>query len=77
MPLSPGDQHGQVVALQALDLLRDALHGGAGADEAGQQRLERSLDLPRRRLDRALAGAAQSRIPAAAPRTASGTADGR
>ena len=38
-----GDQHGQVVPLQALDLLDDAVHGGAGADEPGQQRLERTL----------------------------------
>ena len=56
-----GDQHGQVVALQPLDLLDDAAHRGAGAEEAGQQRLERALDRRRRR----------RRAPAArAPRTA-------
>ena len=43
-----GDQHGQVVALQPLNLLDDAHHRGAGAEEAGQQRLERLLvDRPR------------------------------
>ena len=36
-----GDQHGQVVALQPLDLLDDAGHRGAGAEKPGQQRLER------------------------------------
>ena len=41
-----GDQHGQVVALQALDLIGYALHRGAGADEPGKQRLERPLDEP-------------------------------
>ena len=44
-----GDQHGQVVALQPLNLLDDARHRGAGAEESRQQRLERAID---RRLDR-------------------------
>src|SRR5213078_4311099 len=30
------------MSLQTLDLIRDAIHRGAGADEARQQRLERS-----------------------------------
>ena len=38
-----GDQHREVVALQALNLVDDAVHRGAGADESGQQRLERPL----------------------------------
>ena len=37
------NQHGEVVALHALNLLGDALHGGARADESRQQRLERPL----------------------------------
>ena len=39
-----GDQHGQVVALQPLNLFDDARHRGAGGEEAGQQRLERAID---------------------------------
>ena len=39
-----GDQHGEVVALHPLDLLDDAVHRGAGGQEPGQQRLERSID---------------------------------
>ena len=54
-----GDQHGQVVALQALNLIGDAVHRRAGADEAGKQRLERPLAGLFDRLRRALAGAAQ------------------
>ena len=38
------DEHGQVVALQPLNLLDDARHRGARRQEAGQQRLERSVD---------------------------------
>ena len=38
-----GDEHREVVALHALNLLGDALHRGAGADKSRQQRLERSL----------------------------------
>ena len=54
-----GDEHGQIVALHPLDLIGDALHRGAGADEPGQQRLERTLDGARGRFDRTLARAAQ------------------
>ena len=36
-----GDQHREVVALQPLDLIDDAGHHGAGAEESGQQRFER------------------------------------
>ena len=39
-----GDEHREVVPLQPLDLLDDARHGGAGREEPGQQRLERSID---------------------------------
>ena len=39
-----GDQHRQVVALQPLNLIDDARHRGAGAEESRQQRLERALD---------------------------------
>ena len=38
-----GDQHGQVVPLHALNLIGEPVHRGAGADESGQERLERSL----------------------------------
>ena len=41
-----GHQHGQVVALQPLDLFDDTVHRRARADEAGQDRVER----PQRRL---------------------------
>ena len=54
-----GDENREVVALHALNLLGDTLHGGAGADEAGQQRLQRTLDDAAGRLDRAVAGGAQ------------------
>ena len=54
-----GDQHGEVVALQPLNLIDDPVHRGAGADEAGQQRLERALDVRLRRGRAALARAAQ------------------
>ena len=37
------DQHRQIVALQPLDWIDDALHRGAGANKAGHERLERSL----------------------------------
>ena len=45
-----GDQHGQIVALQPLNLLDDAGHRGAGGEESRQQRLERA---DRRRARRA------------------------
>ena len=54
-----GDEHGEVVALHALNLLGDALHGGARADESGQQRLERSLEHAAGRLGRTVAGGAE------------------
>ena len=46
-----GDEHREVVPLQALDLFHHAHHGGAGAQEARKQRLERLLvdDFRRRR----------------------------
>ena len=61
-----GDQHGQVVALQPLDLIGDALHRGAGADESRQQRLERPLDVRRRRPRAAARAPRTDRIPGAA-----------
>ena len=54
-----GDQDGQVVALQALDLVGHPLHRRAGADEARQQRLELPLHDRRRDLDRPLPGLAE------------------
>ena len=39
-----GDEHGEVVALQPLNLLDDARHRGAGGEKSGQQRLERPID---------------------------------
>ena len=54
-----GDQHREVVALQPLNLIDHPVHRGAGADEAGQQRLERPLDARLRRGGAALARAAQ------------------
>ena len=54
-----GDEHGQRLPLHALNLVGDAGHGGAGADEAGQQRFERALAVLLGRLLRALAQAAQ------------------
>ena len=45
-----GDEHRQIVALQPLDLLDDARHGGARRQEPRQQRLERAV---RGRTDRA------------------------
>ncbi len=39
----PGDQHGEVVTLKPLDLVGQAIHCRTGADEPGQERLERSL----------------------------------
>ena len=44
-----GDEHGQVVALQPLDLIGHAVHRRARAEEAGQQRLERALVAAARR----------------------------
>ena len=38
------DQHREIVALQPLNLLDDALHRGARADEAREQRLERTFE---------------------------------
>ena len=62
-----GDQHGQVVALQPLDLIDDTIHRGTGADESGQERFERA-----RRADRPPASDVPARrtarIPAARPR---------
>src|SRR3954447_13766531 len=49
------DQDGEIVALHPLDLIRDALHRGAGADESGEQRLERAFQRARRTLERAVA----------------------
>ena len=54
-----GDQHGEVVALQPLNLLDDALHRRAGAQEPRQQRLERAVDGEVRRGDRPIARAAE------------------
>ena len=54
-----GDQHGEVAALQALDLIGDALHRRAGADEAGDQRLERRSMAPAAGSQRPLARRAQ------------------
>ena len=54
-----GDQHRQVAALEALDQIGDALHRGAGADEPGNQRLERPLDRAGDRLGRPLARGAE------------------
>ena len=58
-----GDQHRQVVALHALDLIGDALHRGAGADEPRQQRLELPLERAGGGFERALARAAQRSNP--------------
>ena len=55
----PGDQHGEVVTLQPLDLVGEAIHRRAGADESGQQRLEWSLVVLIDRLTRTFARAAQ------------------
>ena len=60
-----GDEHRQVAALQALDLIGDALHRGAGADEPGNQRLERSLDRARRPARPDARAPSRARIPAA------------
>ena len=54
-----GDEHGEVVALHALDLLGDALHGGARADESRKQGLERSLEHAAGGLGLPVAGGAQ------------------
>ena len=50
-----GDQDGQVVVLQVLDLIGYALHGCADANEPGKQRLELPLHDGRGDLHRALA----------------------
>src|SRR6185295_1514888 len=50
-----GDQHGEVVALQPLDLIGDLLHRRARADEAREERLELPLDGPRGRFGLAFA----------------------
>jgi hypothetical protein len=39
-----GDQDVEVVPLHPLDLLHDAVHGGAGGQKPRQQRLERTID---------------------------------
>ena len=41
-----GDEHGQIVALQSLNLLDDAGHGRARRQESRQQRLERAIARP-------------------------------
>ncbi len=54
-----GDEHREVVALHALNLIGDALHRGARADKSRQERLERPLEDAARRLGRAIAGGAE------------------
>ena len=44
-----GDEHGQLVALQPLDLLDDARHRRACREKPGKKRFERSVDCGRRR----------------------------
>ena len=58
-PALARNQHRQVVALQALNLIGDALHRGAGADEPREQRLERTLERSGRRFGRPFARQAQ------------------
>ena len=58
-----GDQDGEVVALHPLNLIGDALHRRAGADEARQQRLERPLERRRRRASTGRSRAAQRSKP--------------
>ena len=43
VPLSPGDEHRQIVSLQALNLRHDARHRRARRQESRQQRLERRI----------------------------------
>jgi hypothetical protein len=47
-PTLPGDEHGEIVPLETLNLLGHALHDGAGAEKAWQERLERALVTGRR-----------------------------
>ena len=54
-----GDQHREVVSLHALNLVAEARHRRAGADETGDERLERSLVGVLHCLTRAIAQAAQ------------------
>ena len=61
----PGDQHGQVVALQPLDLIGQPIHRRTGADEPGQQRLEWSLVVLIDGLDSDVRAPRTDRIPAA------------
>src|SRR5262249_40923700 len=42
-PALTGNQHGEVVALETLDLLDDSRHGRAGAQESREKRLERPV----------------------------------
>ena len=50
-----GDQDGEIVALQPLDLIGDPLHRGARADESRNQRLEWPFDRAGGGLERAVA----------------------
>ena len=59
-----GDQHGQLVALQSLNLLDHAHHGGAGAQESRQQRLERLFVARSRPGPRAAGAPRRDRTPA-------------
>ena len=59
VPLSPVISTVERVALEPLDLVRDARHRGAGADEPGQQQLDRAIPLVRGRRRGALARDAQ------------------
>ena len=43
VPLSPGDEHGEIVTLQPLNLRDHARHRGAGGQKSWQQRLERRI----------------------------------
>ena len=53
------DEHHQVMALQPLNLIGDAIHRGARADEPGEQRLERARAARLRGVAAAVARAAQ------------------
>ena len=70
-----GNQHRQVAALQALNLFGHALHGGAGADESREQRLEGPFDGARRGLRPGVRAPSTGRIPGAGRRRASGIAE--
>ena len=54
-----GNEDRQIVALEALNLICDALHRGAGADEPGEERLQLTFHYRCRGLDRPFARLAQ------------------